>query len=412
MESVCKAKRGDIPKYPRDKFQEIIWKLIEPLCLDHTGSYTVRDVSKDDPRVHDYLDLGINSPRGRAVETALEYARWVANHKKECEGKKETVPGGFDSMPEVRRLLKEQIAPANKCVVVMSVIGTRIGLIYWIDKNWLKDNTEKIFSLKGIEETPPKVEGWAAWNAFIVWNRPHIEFYRLFRSQFAYAVEQAARVKEVKDGSAQPMYHLGEYLMLLYGWGKKRGQLEMEDDAILLKSFLKTANPKIRRHAIGFVGESLEGEEVLPEEIIERFVKMYDEYWQNTGKKDAEEGPEAQLFGTWFASGKFPEKWALDQLGKLVEVVPTPEPNHRIIEKLANIAHIDIEKSVRILDLMVRGDKEGWHVHGWLDKAKEILEQAMQETGEACEKAEELINYLGRRGYYDVGKLLNKKYET
>ena len=39
--------------------------------------YIIRDVAEDGPWVHDYLDMGIDSPRGEAVEAALEYARWV-----------------------------------------------------------------------------------------------------------------------------------------------------------------------------------------------------------------------------------------------------------------------------------------------------------------------------------------------
>ncbi|MCK4628507.1 MAG: hypothetical protein KAT56_05855, partial [Sedimentisphaerales bacterium] len=397
---ICKAKRDDTPRYPLDGIQKIIWKLIKPLCLDVAESYIVRDVSKDDPRVHDYLDLGINSPRGRAVQAALEYARWVANHIKESEGKKEVIPGGFKAMSEVRKMLERQIAPGNRSVEVMSIIGSKFGLIYWIDKEWLSENVEKIFQLESSEV----VEGWAAWNAFLVWVRPHIEFYRLFKSQFAYAVEQAAKVKLTEDTHQQPMCHLGEHLMLLYG----RGQLGLDDDAGLLKSFLEKANSQIRRHAIGFVGRSLEGEEKAPEDVIERFKTLWDIYWDSTGRKDAEDHPDAWLFGKWFSCGQFPGKWALDRLEKFVEVVKIPEPDHRVVEKLADIADIDIAKSLQILDLMVRGDKDGWHIDSWLDSAKKILEQAMKNNEKVREKAVPLINYLGRRGYSDFGTLLNK----
>lgn len=402
VENICKAKRDDAPRCPLDGIREVIWKLIEPLCLDRVESYIIRDTSKDDPRVHDYLDLGINSPRGRAVQAALEYARWVANHIK--EGEKEIVPDGFEAMPEVREMLEWQIAKENRSFEVMSIIGSKFGLIYWIDKEWLSENAEKIFQLEGFEQKPPVVEGWAAWNAFLVWVRPHIEFYRLFKSQFAYAVEQAAKVKLTEDTHQQPMCHLGEHLMLLYG----RGQLGLDDDAGLLKSLLEKANSQIRCHAIGFVGRSLEREEKIPEDVIDRFVNLYDIYWPDPGKKDAEKKPNAWLFGTWFSSGQFPDQWALDRLEKFVEVVKIPEPDHRVVEKLADIAGVDIAKSVQILDLMVRGDQEGWHIDSWLDSAKKILEQAMKKNGEVREKAVALIDYFGRRGYSDFGILLNR----
>jgi hypothetical protein len=83
-----------------------------------------------------------------------------------------------------------------------------------------------------------------------------------------------------------------------------------------------------------------------------------------------------------------------------------PSPIHEVAEKLADIASTDPTKSVRILDRMIRGDREGWHVHGWLDSAKKTLETAMAADGEARSIAESLIDHLGRRGYIQFGELL------
>ena len=197
------------------------------------------------------------------------------------------------------------------------------------------------------------------------------------------------------------MNHLGEHLVILYG----RDQLGLEDDG-LLRRFLTNANADIRRHAIGFVGRSIKGDEKVPDEIVNRVQKLWEVCWAGPGKKDAEENPDAWLFGHWFSCGQFPKQWALEQLEEFVQVVPTPEPDNLIAKRLAEIAHVDIVKAVRILDRMVRGDREGWRVQGWLDSAKEILTQAMAEDGEAREQAVSLIDYLGRRGYTDFGQLL------
>jgi len=404
VENVCKAKSADMPRYPLDDVRQPMWKLMESVCHDRAESYIVRDISQDDLRVHDYLNLGINSPRGKAVEGALEYARWVANHIKQSDGEHEVVPGGFNAMPEVRKMLEWQIAPENRSFEALSVIGLQIGLIYWIDRQWLTENADRLFQLETIERTPSATHGWAAWNAFLVWVRPRIEFYRVFKSQFAYAVVQAAEVKSAERGREQPMYCLGEHLMILYA----RGELGLHDDEGLLKRFLMNSNPDVRRHAIDFVGETLKGDEELPGKVVERLMTLWDLYWSGPGPRDAKEEPNAFLFGLWFWCGRFPEQWSLDRLERFVEVVPTPEPDQAVAEKLAEIAHVDIVKSVRILDRMVRGDREGWRVDGWLDPAKKILGQAMKELGEARERSLALIDYLGRRGYTDFGQLLRE----
>ena len=114
----------------------------------------------------------------------------------------------------------------------------------------------------------------------------------------------------------------------------------------------------------------------------------------------------AWLFGTWFSSGKFPDQWALEQLERFVEVSPTPEPDHAIAEQLAKVGPVDIARTVRILARMVQGDREGWRIHMWLDSAAQILESAMQADSAARAQAEQIIDYLGRRGYTRFGDLL------
>jgi hypothetical protein len=124
------------------------------------------------------------------------------------------------------------------------------------------------------------------------------------------------------------MYRLGQHLMILYG----RGQLGLDDDQALLRRFLGTANPDIRRHALTFAGQSID--EKTPEDVIERFKTLWDIYWAGPGKKDAEDKSGSWLFGPWFSSGEFPQEWALDRLEQFVTVVPTPEPDHTIAENL------------------------------------------------------------------------------
>jgi hypothetical protein len=402
-EEVCKARTDTGPKYPLDGIRESVWSIVNALCRDRANSYVVHDISEDDPRVRDYLHLGINSPRGKAVEAALEYARWIGNHTKVEKNGEEIVPGGFEAMPEVRDMLAWQIESGNRTYEAMSIIGSRIGVIYWIDRDWLEANADALFDLPGIEQSPVAAEGWAAWNAFLVWVRPHLEFYRRFKGQFVYAVEQAGTVDLADSSREQPMHHLGEHLMILYG----RGQLGFDDDGGVLQRFIETANPEIRRHAIGFVGRSLEGDENLPDDVLERFMSLWERYWAGPGRQDTQDQPEAWLFGTWFGCGKFPTQWSLDRLHEFVEIAPTVEPDHSVVERLAKIADADILTVTRILDRMIRGDKEGWRVSGWTESAEAILDRAMKAGADVRREAESLINHLGRRGYTEFGKLLS-----
>lgn len=200
------------------------------------------------------------------------------------------------------------------------------------------------------------------------------------------------------------MHHLGEHLMVLYG----RGYLSLDEGGVL-RRFLEIANADVRRHAIGFVGQSLDGGATVPSAIVLRFEKLWDFYWANQGKEDTEKYPDAWLFGTWFSSGKFTAEWALDRLLQFVEVSATPQPDHVIADKLAELADVDLAKSTQILDKMIRGDKEGWRIHSWESGAMRILALALGAQGETQRIAAKLINYLGRRGYGQFGQLLTPR---
>ena len=404
LRGICDAKIHNSPKYPLEGLRDPTWDLISSLCRDRASSYIVRDVSADDPRTHDYLHLGINAPRGQAMEAALAYAGWIANHIKTNDGKNEKIPGGFDAMPEVREILEWQLAPDNRSIEVLAVIGSRISLIYWIEKDWLAAIAGRLFNLEGIEDSPPMPDGWAAWNAFLVWGGPHIELYRMFKEQFLYAVEQSTLVAPTERSREQPMYRLGEHLMILYG----RGELGFDDDEGLLRRFLADSIPDIRRHAVGFVGRSIRGNDNLPQEIVSRFQVLWEMYWGGAGRRDVEEKPDAWLFGTWFSSGQFPDQWALEQLEQFVAISPNPEPDHAIAERLAIIAQVDIARTIRILDRIVRGDREGWRIHMRLEPTRQILDYAMEAGGDARTQAENIIEFLGRRGYTEFGELLKR----
>lgn len=403
VKNICEAKADDAPKYTMEGLREELWHIVETLYRDPSRSNIVHDPSEDDPRLRDYLTLGINSPRGKALEAGLEYARWVANHIKTPDGEHAIVPDGFAAMPEVREMLEWQISKENRSFEALAIIGLHLGLIYWIDKEWLATNADRLFYLEGLKEEPALPHGWAAWNALLVWARPHIEFYRLFKKQFAYAVAEATRLELAEQSREQPMNHLGEHLITLY----VRGQLGLDDDEHLLRRFLNDANPDIRRHTIGFVGRSIKDDQPLPDEFVARFRELWEMYWAGPGKKDAEQKPDAWLFGMWFASRQFPDAWALERLEAFVEVVPTPEPDHMVVERLAEIGITDIARTTRILDRMVRGDREGWRMHGWLKPARQILDVAMKSGGDARRLAEQTIDYLGRRGHTEFGELLD-----
>jgi hypothetical protein len=404
LKAICDAKTQDDRRYAASTFRGAIWELLEPLTRDPAQTVIFRNGDQQDVRLQDYLMHAINSPRGKAVDAALSYARWIALGEKLTQNGQKEIPGGFDAMPEVRTMLDWQIAQGNQSPEAGALIGAHIDLIYSIDRSWLAINSDKIFDLRAIETDYGKTHGWAAWNAFLIWVQPHIEFYRLFKPQFTHTVEQSFSVKPLQESDERPMDRLGEHLMLLYG----RGQLGLNDDAGLLKEFLTRSTHEFRFHAIEFVGISLVGEKKVPQDVIERFMKLWDWFWPVTAKEAGSIPSARRLFGYWFHCGKFPEDWCVRQFEEFVQVVGIPDPDYDIVEQLAEVGDANILPAIRALDRMIRADKEGWRTYGWRQNAKKLLLRAMKPDNAERGRALQLINYLGRRGYAEFGELLKQ----
>src|SRR4029079_15078709 len=100
------------------------------------------------------------------------------------------------------------------------------------------------------------------------------------------------------------------------------------------------------------------------------------------------------LFGPWFTSEKFPDRWSLDALEKFVEVQPIVEPDDDVVKRLSALVSVNIESVVRILEHMVKGDREGWRVYTWIGHARTILTKAIGEQGEARKVAVRIIEHL------------------
>jgi hypothetical protein len=136
----------------------------------------------------------------------------------------------------------------------------------------------------------------------------------------------------------------------------------------------------------------------MAEEII------FDSLYPGTG---AAGHPRSGFFEQWFTCNKFPEKWCLDRLEDYLKDVPTPDYSDPIVERLVELTEINIEQVTRILNIMILGDKEGWRIYSWNKSTKKILKKAIQSNDDVKKMAEKMIDYLERRGYTDLGELLD-----
>lgn len=161
------------------------------------------------------------------------------------------------------------------------------------------------------------------------------------------------------------------------------------------------------RQAIRFAGENLI--KILDEAPPEKLKKLRT-LWENriSAVRDnaLEHKKELASFGWWFVSGKFDDNWSIVQLKKVLSLIGNIEPDDMVIncfEGMMGKMPLDV---LECLILIVKGDAEGWRISYWKERLKGLISSAINMDKEVRQKAIELLNILGAKGFLEFRELL------
>ena len=193
---------------------------------------------------------------------------------------------------------------------------------------------------------------------------------------------------------------LPQHLMVVYIRDPKH------DD--LLEHFFLTAPAKARGQAINFVGRVILRElsgYADKEIVISRVAKLWNQRISTSGTADIEE---LQEFGWWFKQSPFNHKDTIDWLLKTLEVSKgIIDVAYEIVEELQNYASEFPLETITVLDLIARAEREYHEFSYKKEEYKEVIRR-VKATGnmEATQKANDLINFLGSKGFIEFRELL------
>jgi hypothetical protein len=349
-------------------------------------------------QVPDPLTSAINSVRGAAMETVVRYTLWVRNGF-EKSGNAAQVAQGFDATPEVKGVLEHHLDPiAEPSVAIRAVYGEYLPLLHSLDRKWADENTARILPRN-------ELHLWhAAWDTYVCRCSPYDEVFDWLKEEYTFAIEQVGTHKNERANPQAPDVSLARHLMVFYARGKLDGQ------GALLDAFYRRADGKLRGQALNYVGWDLRSvKDPLPGEVAQRLRALLEARVEAAKHETAGAAEELRQYGWWFACGKFDDEWSLRQLLEVLRIAGWVEPDHLVVERLAGMSRTRPLLSVEALTLVVEGDKRGWGVVGWRDKAKDIIRAARRSgDAEARKRAEELANLLDSRGNFDFGEVLKE----
>ncbi len=381
--------------------RSVAWRVLKAITEDPepTPKYEARyGGSNMDPAT-----LSINTTRGGAMHAVVRYALWVRRHILAEPNGEQRVVRGFAEMPEVRDVLDVHLHPdRDPSLAVRAVYGQWFPQLVLLDEEWVNRNVLRIFPTA---ESQCELRD-AAWETYLAFHMVYDNVYPLLQEEYRRAVERIGSARSTVWRVADPDEQLAGHLMTLY-W---RGKLGLGDPEGLLTRFFDKADDALRGRALAFVGRALRAtEEEVPSEIIVRLQEL--SRWRletaQTAESAASHIEELSAFGWWFVSGKFDDRWAMTQLREALELSGWAEPDHLVVERLAELATQMPFLAVRCLTLMAESGRPGWHLHGWKQAPRTILAAAIDGSDQAArEAAIDEVHRLGARGHLAYRDLL------
>ncbi len=368
-----------------------VWNVLMPLANDQdpTPEAEAGRTGSGGP-----MTLALNSVRGVAIAGVIAYALWLAKGKELFSD--EGTNAAFEQIPHIAELLSRHLdSEFDQSLAVRSVYGQWFPWLALLDGRWTQDHVLRIFP-----EIPGAESYWqAAWEAYVLFNRPYLNVYPLLTSQYLRAVRALPRTDEGDPPALEAK--LAEHVLGLYIIGL------IQIDSELLRLFLSRSRPSLRRYMLFLAGRDLQSlSGGMREETADRLMTLWkvQRHAVESGRQPAED---LRPFGWWFASGRLPDRWSLSQLDFVIERGVLPEPDHLVLERLATLAQSQPRESVMALRRMLRLLPNSWTVMMWSESARAIATAGMRSNDTHTESlTRALVNELGQAGLTELRDVL------
>lgn len=197
----------------------------DPNELDETQNYSTNN---------DWPFISLNHTSGEVLHTLVKYAL--------CYARKHPTAGErFEQ--DVKQALEHVLDTENRPSVI-SVFGTYLANLWYLDADWTKNNLNKIFQ----KENRLKYE--AAWNAYLKFNNVYKDVYDSLKQYYREAIARGIKKRKTKD---YDLTKLAQHLSLAY-W-REWEDITTDDSTIAI--FFKKAPITLRVSFIRQIGMGL-----------------------------------------------------------------------------------------------------------------------------------------------------------
>ncbi len=362
-------------------FREKVWHILSLLLQDPDPDAASQDMEP--------LTLSINTVRGQSMHALIRYALWIRRTWEE-QRQFNKVENGFQEMPEVKEALETHLE--EKSLAIRAVYGQWLPWLHLLDTSWVSKNLSNVFPPQKNRE-----DLWeAAWKTYICYIDAYDEMLIVLRDEYIRAID---RIEEETDKPNNMETSLAGHICTF----ASRGKINIEDAQNIFSKFWQKASLPLRKVATEFFGRMLYNTD---QPIEEKIQKRFQQIWGYCEKNASSGMSELTSFGWWFASGKLPDDWAFKKIITILEACHEIEADSFIIEHLLKICKKFPTDSVKLIELMIEHDEEGWRIRVSADQIRSIIQTALQSKDEAAVRtAKKFVNRLASWGHSQFSDL-------
>lgn len=361
------------------EFREVVWNILSNLCEDP-------DPDEGQTLMSDYLTTSINVMRGIALEGVIQYLFWVRDHQHEEEFSIRS------SASEAGELLLNHLDPdIDPSPYVRPPYGLYFTHLYAMDKSWVNEHFDMIFNPENLTLKT------AAWEGYLLYSQNLI--FDNTKELYKWSLDRIQDQDETSDSVQTWGARLAQHLMIYY----IRGHANLDDPNDLVPMFFQKTNDQIRSEAIDFLGRQAEG--INNDELLQRLW----EWRLHAFEDDTIPSPQSQelsAFTWWMHSGRFPDKWALENYLTSLERGGIADDSGFALERIVKCAEDYPELAFRSVALACEQLKEEWFISFKTDEIKSVLKTALRSGIPDLEsRAQNFVQKLGTWGHFQFKDL-------
>lgn len=416
VQSLIKTQQKDSTAKHQDK----IWEIIEYLC------YYEWDPEKSIENTKTNMDpytLAINSVRGNALIAVIDYALWYASLTKDNYSNDIKYPNRLIGEERIQKLLDDKLTNKqdDPSLAIHSVFGVYLANLAYLNYEWVKANTDKIFP----EEKDKEIYWMTAWGGYINASRFYTDLFTLLKPQYERALGYLSKgEKTIPSGFGRsPEDALSEHLIIAC----LNGHDDIRKPNSLLRKFAEIPNNPSITHAVQFIKNLAKDEMVFLEiadlnrksfwsqakELWEIRIKVVNKELKKKKRLDKEDefDREFSRYISWL--NNLPKTITLKELEPLL--LETIKINKRgwqlpnFIEYLSQNSEEHALISIRLFEKLMHTKAPSYFFQGKEKEIETILNNAVNtKQPEAYYLADFITNTFGEWGNYNFKDFWNE----